>query len=57
MTFTLSRNLAEKVSAAGFYVVVPNFMHDDPYVPENAERPLGVWLKDHPTVSLLQKEV
>ncbi|KAL1808411.1 hypothetical protein ACET3Z_025401 [Daucus carota] len=43
------RNLAEKVSAAGFYVVVPNFMHDDPYVPENAERPLGVWLKDHST--------
>ncbi|KAL8121692.1 endo-1,3;1,4-beta-D-glucanase-like [Apium graveolens] len=43
------RTLADKVSAAGFYVVVPDFMHGDPYVPEDSERPLrlGVWIKDH----------
>lgn len=43
------RTLADKVSAAGFYVVVPDFMHGDPYVPEDSERPLGVWIKDHGT--------
>ncbi|KAB1214180.1 hypothetical protein CJ030_MR5G027205 [Morella rubra] len=41
------RKLADKVAAAGFYVVVPDFLHGDPYVPENAERPLPDWLKDH----------
>lgn len=43
------RKLADKVSGAGFYVVVPDFMHGDPYVPENADRPIPVWLKDHGT--------
>ncbi|XP_058209151.1 endo-1,3;1,4-beta-D-glucanase-like isoform X1 [Rhododendron vialii] len=41
------RKLADKVSASGFYVVVPDFFYGDPYAPENAERPLPVWLKDH----------
>jgi len=41
------RKLADKVAAAGFYVVVPDFLHGDPYSPENADRPLPVWLKDH----------
>ncbi|GAB4843477.1 hypothetical protein Ancab_013438 [Ancistrocladus abbreviatus] len=41
------RKLADKVAAAGFYVVVPDYFHGDPYVPENLERPLPVWLKDH----------
>ncbi|GAB4851157.1 hypothetical protein Ancab_030451 [Ancistrocladus abbreviatus] len=41
------RKLADKVAAAGFFVVVPNFFHGDPYAPENAERPLPVWIKDH----------
>ena len=31
-------------------MVVPDFFHGDPYVPENADRPLPVWLKDHGTV-------
>ncbi|CAL5347137.1 unnamed protein product [Camellia sinensis] len=43
------RKLADKVAAAGFYVVVPDFLYGDPYAPENAERPLPVWIKDHGT--------
>ncbi|XP_057485482.1 endo-1,3;1,4-beta-D-glucanase-like [Actinidia eriantha] len=41
------RKLADKVAASGFYVVVPDFLYGDPYAPENAERPLPVWIKDH----------
>ncbi|KAF3457222.1 hypothetical protein FNV43_RR01879 [Rhamnella rubrinervis] len=44
------RKLADKAAAAGFFVVVPDFFHGDPYVPENADRrPIPVWLKDHGT--------
>lgn len=50
-TFQIYRKLADKVSASGFYVVVPDFFYGDPYAPENAERPLPVWLKDHGPVS------
>ncbi|KAK9672051.1 hypothetical protein RND81_12G072700 [Saponaria officinalis] len=41
------RKLADKVAAAGYYVVVPDYFHGEPYNPENSERPLQVWLKDH----------
>ncbi|KAJ4968204.1 hypothetical protein NE237_014905 [Protea cynaroides] len=41
------RKLADKIAAAGYYVVVPEFMHGDPYDPDNAERPIMDWLKDH----------
>ena len=41
------RKLADKVAASGFYVVVPDFFYGDPYAPENADRPLPVWRKDH----------
>ncbi|XP_015888254.1 endo-1,3;1,4-beta-D-glucanase-like [Ziziphus jujuba] len=43
------RKLADKSAAAGFFVVVPDFLHGDPYVPENAERPISAWIKDHGT--------
>ncbi|KAL9233096.1 hypothetical protein vseg_008134 [Gypsophila vaccaria] len=41
------RKLADKVAEAGYCVVVPDYFHGDPYNPENSERPLQVWLKDH----------
>lgn len=41
------RALADKVAAAEFSVVVPDFFYGDPYVPENTDRPLQVWLKSH----------
>ncbi|XP_060671642.1 endo-1,3;1,4-beta-D-glucanase isoform X2 [Ziziphus jujuba] len=41
------RKIADKVAAAGFFVVVPDFLHGDPFVYDNPNRPLPVWLKDH----------
>jgi len=32
---------------SGYFVVVPDFLHGDPYTPENAERPRPVWIKSH----------
>ncbi|KAK7348264.1 hypothetical protein VNO80_22815 [Phaseolus coccineus] len=43
----LFRKLADKVAAAGFYVVAPDFFYDDPFDPDNVTRPLPVWLQDH----------
>jgi len=31
-------------------VVVPDFFFGDPFNPENADRPVPVWIKDHGTV-------
>jgi hypothetical protein len=49
--FWLKRKLADKVAATGYYVVVPDFLHGDPFTPENANRPLPIWLKDHQPVN------
>ncbi|MCL7026722.1 hypothetical protein MKW94_003952 [Papaver nudicaule] len=40
------RNLADKVAAAGYYVVVPDFFHGDPYTPGED---VLVWLQSHGT--------
>ncbi|XP_058077822.1 endo-1,3;1,4-beta-D-glucanase-like isoform X1 [Magnolia sinica] len=41
------RKLADKIAAAGFYVVVPDFFYGDPFVPNNPKRPVQGWIKDH----------
>ncbi|XP_038991253.1 endo-1,3;1,4-beta-D-glucanase-like [Hibiscus syriacus] len=44
------RKLADKVAAAGFYVVVPDFFYGDPYFSDKPDRPLTAWIKDHEPV-------
>jgi dienelactone hydrolase len=49
------RKLADKVAAAGYFVVVPDYFHGDPFVLGSAENPLaGIqdWLKSHGTVRI-----
>ncbi|TKY54059.1 Endo-1,3/1,4-beta-D-glucanase protein [Spatholobus suberectus] len=41
------RKLADKVAAAGYYVVVPDLLVGEPFNPQNSNRPLPAWLKDH----------
>ncbi|KAL6293322.1 hypothetical protein ACE6H2_001464 [Prunus campanulata] len=43
------RKLADKVAAAGFFVVVPDFFYGDPFVPggDGSYATLPAWLKDH----------
>ncbi|ESW22400.1 hypothetical protein PHAVU_005G150700 [Phaseolus vulgaris] len=43
----LLRKIADKVANHGYFVVVPDFFHGEPYNAENASRPLNSWLKDH----------
>ncbi|CAN4093483.1 unnamed protein product [Withania somnifera] len=40
------RKLADKVAAAGYYVVVPDFLYADPYT---TEKPLSIWIESHGT--------
>jgi len=40
------RKIADKVASSGYFVVVPDFFHGDPYVPENG-KPIPEWLKSH----------
>ncbi|XP_062180050.1 endo-1,3;1,4-beta-D-glucanase-like [Phragmites australis] len=41
------RKIADKVASSGYFVVVPDFLHGDPYAPENSETPIQVWIKSH----------
>ncbi|KAK3138833.1 hypothetical protein QOZ80_5AG0373930 [Eleusine coracana subsp. coracana] len=40
------RKIADKVASAGYFVVVPDFLHGDPYDPSNPKNP-GMWLQSH----------
>ncbi|XP_059448168.1 uncharacterized protein LOC132179421 [Corylus avellana] len=42
-------NIADEAAAAGFYAVLPDFMHGEPFVLDKPDRPLPVWLKHHST--------
>jgi hypothetical protein len=44
------RKIADKVALSGYLVVVPDFFRGDPFVADNAERPIPVWLKSHTAV-------
>ncbi|XP_072959379.1 endo-1,3;1,4-beta-D-glucanase-like [Typha angustifolia] len=43
------RKLADKVAASGYFVVVPDFIHGDPFSLDNAERPFPIWIQSHTT--------
>ncbi|VAH07171.1 unnamed protein product [Triticum turgidum subsp. durum] len=55
------RKIADKVASSGYFVVVPDFLHGDPFVPENADRPIAVWIKEHteeakPVIAALKEQ-
>ncbi|KAJ3693724.1 hypothetical protein LUZ60_009204 [Juncus effusus] len=43
------RKIADKVGAAGFYVIAPDFFHGDPMTTEIYENSRAEWLKKHGT--------
>ncbi|XXG83420.1 hypothetical protein AAC387_Pa10g1179 [Persea americana] len=43
------RKLADKFAASGFYVVVPDFLYGDPYVPDDPQKPVHDWINSHGT--------
>lgn len=48
----LRRKIADKVAAAGFLAVVPDFFYGDPVNPANPQFDAEIWFKIHSTVSL-----
>lgn len=50
--FALERKLADKVAAAGFFVVLPDFFYGDPFNLDNPQFDRESWLKAHSRVSL-----
>jgi dienelactone hydrolase len=50
---SLGRKLADKVAAAGYFVVVPDFLRGEPFVLQAGPNPLAggpAWLAKHPPV-------
>jgi dienelactone hydrolase len=50
---SLGRKLADKVAAAGYFVVIPDILHGDPLVLLAGPNPLAgvsAWLAKHPPV-------
>ncbi|KAJ4777218.1 alpha/beta-Hydrolases superfamily protein [Rhynchospora pubera] len=43
------RKIADKVAACGYFVVVPDFIHGDPFKLDDSTRPFPVWLQSHTT--------
>ncbi|KAJ4789520.1 hypothetical protein LUZ62_040766 [Rhynchospora pubera] len=43
----LLRNLADKVSTSGYFVLVPDFFHGDPATPEIVKNSIDEWIKKH----------
>ncbi|WVZ98435.1 hypothetical protein U9M48_043879 [Paspalum notatum var. saurae] len=49
------RKIADKVASSGYFAVVPDFLHGDPFAPENSERPIPEWLKSHTPVKAFEE--
>ncbi|PRQ56318.1 putative alpha/Beta hydrolase [Rosa chinensis] len=48
LSTVIIRKIADKVASnAGFNVVVPDFFYGDPYNPNNTQRNMTDWLRDH----------
>jgi len=47
------RNLADKCAAAGYFVVVPDFLHGDPFDHSNPDRTFIDWVNDHPVAGII----
>lgn len=50
--FISSRKIADRVALSGYFVVVPDFIHRDPYQPDNPNNP-GMWVQAHNPVCSL----
>ncbi|XP_058209911.1 endo-1,3;1,4-beta-D-glucanase-like [Rhododendron vialii] len=46
------RNLADKCAAAGYFVVVPDFLHGDPF-DHSGDRTFVEWVNDHPVAGII----